>query len=265
MKRKLIFFSVVVAVVLMAVVPAQAIFCNKCGADNPDGSEYCISCGARLLHADKENIYDKSYELFSQEKYDQVISLLAGYCASNSSDFKSQLLLAEAYLEKCELIKETGSDYYKNIVIKPYEIGKAIHLYRNEYLSEALYVCGRSFHINGRSLRAIRYIKKAIKLSMSPPVKYFIALGDAQFGAAKREESQEPFENDYYPVAQKTYEDVLNMKIPNNLKAKVYYKLGVLHLYFNEKKDAKQAFESALKFADKDSLISRIHGKMNSL
>jgi tetratricopeptide (TPR) repeat protein len=162
-------------------------------------------------------------------------------------------------------MKEQGSNQYKTLVYKPFEIGKKIILPRDQYLSEGLYICGRSFLINRRPNRALRYIKKAIKFSMSPPAEYFLALGDAQFSLAKQEESQNSFENDYYLTAKKQYEEILNMKISNNVKGKVYYKLGVLHLYFNEKKEAKQAFDSALKFAEKDSLISKIRSKIGTL
>lgn len=235
MKRKFMLLSVVIALVLIFAVPAYAIFCNICGAENPEGSVYCTKCGNKLQHLEK-GLYDECCDLYNQEEYDQIISLLVNYCISNPNDIKSQLLLAKAYLEKSCLLKEEGNKSYKYLVLKPYEIGKRVHLARDHHLPEALYVCGRSFDINNRAHRATKYIKKAIKLSMLPPPEYFIALGDAQFSLAKQEQTQDSFENDYYFAAKKTYEDVLNMKISNNLKGKVYYKLGVLHLYFNEKK-----------------------------
>lgn len=214
-----------------------------------------------LTGVPEKNIYDQAYELFRQEKYDEVISSLVGYCASNPQDIKSQILLAKAYLEKCDLLKEQGSLQYRTLVYKPFEIGKKIILPRDQYLSEGLYICGRSYIINRRANRASRYIKKAIKFSMSPPAEYFIALGDAQFAEGINEDPTGS-EREYYWSAENTYKRVFNMEIENNEKGKAYYKLGVLHLFLNEKKDAKQAFESALKFAEKESLISRIHNNM---
>lgn len=264
MKRKLILLSIVTVIVLILVAPAQAIFCSKCGTNNPDGSVYCIKCGNKLENIEK-SVYEQGCDLYNQEKYDQAISLLVPYCVSNSNDIESQLLLAKAYLEKSSLLKQEGSESYKFLVVKSYEIGKRILIARDQYLPEALYICGRSFDINNRATRATRYLKKAIKLSMLPPPEYFIALGDSLFSQAKLEQTQDNFESSYYLAAKKTYEDVLNMKISNNGKGKVYYKLGVLHLYFNNKKEAKHAFESALKFAERDSLISKIHNKIESL
>jgi len=264
MKRKLILLNVIVTVVLIFAASAHAIFCQKCGANNPDDSIYCISCGEKLQRLEKANIYGKACDLFSQEEYDQVISTLVGYCASNPQDIKFQILLAKAYLEKCDLLKEQDNKQYKTLVWKPFEIGKKIILPRDQYLSEGLYICGRSFLINHRANKAARYIKKAIKLSTSPPAEYFIALGDVQFAMAKNEDptGNEAFK---YFAAKKTYKRVINMEIPNNEKGKAYYKLGVLHLFLNEKKDAKQAFESALQVAEANSLISRIRNKLGAL
>ena len=264
MKRKLILLNVIVAVVLIFAASAHAIFCQKCGANNPDDSIYCISCGEKLQRLEKANVYDKAYDLFSQEEYDQVISTLVGYCASNPQDIKSQILLAKAYLEKCGLLKEQDNKQYKTLVWKPFEIGKKIILPRDQYLSEGLYICGRSFLINHRANRADKYIKKAIKLSTSPPAEYFIALGDVQFAMANNEDPTGNEDSKYF-AAKKTYKRVINMEIPNNEKGKAYYKLGVLHLFLNEKKDAKQAFESALQVAEANSLISRIRNKLGAL
>jgi len=264
MKRKLIILNVIVVVVLIFAASAHAIFCHKCGANNPDDSAYCISCGEKLQRLEKANIYGKACDLLSQEEYDQVVSILVGYCASNPQDIKSQILLAKAYLGKCDFLKEQDNKEYKSLVYKPFEIGKKIILPRDQHLSEGLYICGRSFLINHRATRASRYIKKAIKFSMSPPAEYFIALGDTQFAQGINDDSTDT-ESGYYSSAKKTYKRVINMEIPNNEKGKAYYKLGVIHLYLKEKGDAKQAFESALKFAETNSLISRIHKKMESL
>jgi len=264
MKRKLILLNVIVGVVLIFAASAHAIFCPKCGANNPDDSIYCIKCGAKLQGLEKGDIYDKAFNLLSKEEYDEAISTLVGYCASNPQDIKSQILLAKAYLDKCDLLKEQDSQEYKTLVYNPFEIGKKIILPRDQYLSEGLYICGRSFLINHRANKAKRYIKKAIKLSTSPPAEYFITLGDVQFAIAKNEDStgDEDFK---YSAAKKTYKKVIDMEIPNNEKGKAYYKLGFLYLYLNQKEYAKQAFESALQFAKANSLISRIRCKLESL
>ena len=263
MKRKIILLSIVTAVVLLFVVPALAILCNKCGTDNPDGSAFCINCGNKLQDLEK-SLYDKCCDLYNQEEYDQVVSLLAGYCASHPQDKKSELLLAKAYLEECDLLKQKGNESYKSLVMRPYEIGKRIHLARDSYLPEALYVCGRSFYINNRRTRAMKYFKKAIKLSESPPAEYFLALGDAEFAEGIGEDPT-GMKSLYYISAKQSYENVIKMTYPNNDKGKAYYKLGILHLYLNEKKSAKEEFESALKFAETNPLISRIRSKMESL
>jgi len=264
MKRKFILSCIVIAVIVIFVVPAHAIFCRNCGTEFSEGALYCTQCGVKLDRLEGKNIYDQSCELFGQEKYDEVISALVGYCASNPQDIKSQILLAKAYLEKCDLLKEQDSRQYKTLVYKPFEIGKKIIVPRDQHLSEGLYICGRSFLVNSRANRASRYIKKAIKLSMSPPAEYFIALGDAQF-AEGRDEDSTGQEHDYYMRAKHTYKRVIRMTYSNNDKGKAYYKLGVMHLYLSEKRNARQAFESALQFAETNLLISRIRSKMESL
>jgi tetratricopeptide (TPR) repeat protein len=263
MKRNIILLSIVIAVVLLFVVSAQAIFCNKCGTDNPDGSKFCSNCGNKLQQLEK-SLYETCCDLYSQEEYDQVISLLSPYCVSNPKDKSSELLLAKAYLEKCNLLKQEGSAVYEALVLRPYEIGKRIHLARDQHLPEALYVCGRSFYINNRRIRSMKYLKKAIKLSSSPPAEYFIALGDAQFDEGKREDPA-GMESTYYLAALNTYSKVIEKTYSNNDKGKAYYKIGVFRLYLNEKKHARQAFESALQLAETNSLISRIRNKMESL
>jgi tetratricopeptide (TPR) repeat protein len=263
MKRKAIFISIAIVVTLMLVVPAWAIFCNVCGTENPDGSVYCSNCGNKLQVSEK-SVFEQCGDLYHQEKYDQMITLLSSYCVSNPADKKSELLLAKAYLEKCVLLKQEGNESYEALVMKPFEIGRRIHLARDENLPEALYVCGRSFYINKRRIRSMKYIKKAIKLSPSPRAEYFIALGDAQFDEGKNEDPT-GMESRFYMAAKESYNHAADMTDVKNDKGKAYYKLGMLHLYLNEKHKAKQAFESALQFAVAEPLISRIHSKMESL
>ena len=148
--------------------------------------------------------------------------------------------------------------------MKPYEIGKRIHLARDSYLPEAQYVCGRSYYINNRRIKAMKYYKKAIMLSESPPAEYFLPLGDAEFAEGISEDPT-GMQSLYYIAAKQSYENVIKMTYPNNDKGKADYKLGVLHLYLNEKKSAGQEFESALKFAETNPLISRIRSKMEPL
>lgn len=133
------------------------------------------------------------------------------------------------------MLEQKGNESYKSLVMKPYEIGKRIHLARDYYLSEALYVCGRSFYINNRRIRAMKYFKKAIKLSESPQAEYFLALGDAEFAEGIGEDPT-GMQSLYYIAAKQSYENVIKMTCPNNDKGEAYYKLGVLHLYLNEKK-----------------------------
>jgi TolA-binding protein len=251
-----------------AIVQSQTIYCYKCGEKTSIDNTFCTKCGTKLKKEMEQSPYDQANELYQQGEYDQVIRLLEDHCASKPSDKKSQLLLAKAYLEKCELMKQKGNKGYKYLVWKPFEIGQRIHLLRDEHLSEALYVCAKSFYINDRSLRANKYVKKAIKLSYSPPLEYYFLLGDSQAHTAKEQKFRGNTYRSYYKShclsAKNTYEMIIKMGIPNDKKALAYYKLGLSHLNCNNERDAKKAFSSALQLAEKDSLVDKINKELKS-
>ena len=191
MKRNYLSLIIVFLFVLVFVSPAYAIFCAKCGASNADDSSFCTNCGASLLKTEeKPDIYSQSRTLFDQGEYDQVISLLSDYC-STSGELKASIVLSNAYLEKCLILKESGDKRYKTLVHKPFAFGKKLLKMHLELLSEGLYICAKSFYVNDRANRASRYIKKAIKFhkpSTSPisDVDYYFLSADVYSALARQ-------------------------------------------------------------------------------
>ena len=59
----------------------------------------------------------------------------------------------------------------------------------------------------------MKYFKKAIKLSESPPAEYFLALGDSQFEEGIREDPT-GMKSLYYMAAKMSYENVFKMTYP---------------------------------------------------
>lgn len=261
MKRKLSILFVVIAIVFIFVIPAQAIYCSKCGAQNPDDGVFCIQCGAKLIHLEEGSIYDQASELVWQDKHDDAISLLENHLGNNPNDMKAKISLAEAYLAKCEMLKEKGNKQYKDLVFKPLTIGRDIIAYRDQHLPEGLYICARSFTVNNRPRRGLRFIKKAIKFSKSPRVEYYFMLGDSSVGVAKIKD------DNYFEIkkAKKAYEDIINMNASNDVKGLAYYKLAVLESRFGSKKDVQKALESGLELAQSEALIQRIRDMWESM
>ena len=48
MRRNVRIFLAVFALIMLSVSTAYAIFCTKCGTENPDDAKFCYRCGAGL-------------------------------------------------------------------------------------------------------------------------------------------------------------------------------------------------------------------------
>lgn len=242
---------------LMFAAPVFALFCPNCGTKNADTAKFCIKCGAKLPAQTEVDNYTKACNLYEAEEYDQVITLVGDYCNQNPVDYKFNTILAKAYLEKCEIMKENGNKKYEDLVLIPWNIGK--RLYSVSHSPESLYICAKAQNINGRPTRAKKYIKKIMDESdpSKPNFDYYILYADIEAGLSIQEKMLNSNYFDYFGVKEK-YEDVINMDITDDERALAYYKLAVYLKPFGQSKMALEALDSAAKLASKDSLKMRI-------
>jgi tetratricopeptide (TPR) repeat protein len=266
------------------IFPAQAIFCSKCGTQNPDDGVFCIKCGRKLIHLKegsiskqptklldqkegsisdqptqlldqekgKGSIFDQATELLWQEKCDEAISLIEKNFGPNPNDMKAKVSLAKAYLAKCEMLKEKSDKQYKSLAFRPLEIGRSIL-----HSPDGNYICAHAFLINNRPERARKYVNKAIGMSISPRPEYYFVLGDSWVATSSMSMRVAP---DLSPEAEEAYEKVINMNVSNDVKALAYYKLAVMCSEFGRKEKAKMALRSALELTQSEALIKRIRG-----
>ena len=147
---------------------------------------------AKLLQGSEtqaeEDIYTKAQRLYVDQQFDDMITLLGDYCHDNHFDHTANVLLAKAYLEQAERMKADDDKGYKDLVMKPYYISRRFVTGDPED-ADALYIAARSFLINNRPERGLKYIKKAISVSNKDMSEYYLALGDCIVKAGKNEAS----------------------------------------------------------------------------
>ena len=232
----------------------------------PDQKDY-FQAPHRPKTQTPEDKYSQAEILFDQEEYDQVISLLSGYCAINRTDLRANVLLAKAYLEKCSRFKREGNETWRTLVYTPYKMSTAMYAYRkdprvydfNRYLPDILYIAAKSFHLNDRSSRARKYTLKAMNLTETPRVEYLFLLADINFQEAMDGRSKED-----YSAARETYEKIVKLADSNNDKALAYYQLGLLFDKYSAKAEARESLNTALALAEKPSLTLRIQSTMEA-
>lgn len=106
-------------------------------------------------------VYEQALTLYRQGRYDDVIKQLQGPSATDPYDERINGLLARAYLDKCEKLKEAGDKNYRYYVKSPYVIGIRL-LKAKPTLPEPYYLVAKSLLLNNRPLKASRAIEKAI-------------------------------------------------------------------------------------------------------
>ena len=267
---------------------AAANFCYKCGAKLPAGALFCPSCGTKVITtsdtppaadtdpaANKNPTADKYpavYELYQKRQFDDVISELEAFCADHPNDVKTNFLLAKAYLEKSHSLKENGHIAWKPLLSKGYNIGKRF-LLAERYNPELIYILGKSLYINNRREKAVRYGKKAIRLSGYNPAysEYFLLVGDAYSSLAGPSDSggNSTPEADNDTLAIKYYDYVINgfkgATADDSSRALAYYRLAVHFLESDRKRKAKESLEAALQLSPEKSLSAQIHVLLNKL
>lgn len=260
------------AIIIVSVLPAFAdIICSKCGYKNPDGSNYCSNCGFKIS-SDKGCIPKASEmnkmvdSLIAQRKIDSAISYMRDFYSEKPDNFNVSVLLAKILLVKCEELKTNGDEEYKKLVYEPFNIGKKLIVrYNRDYprLAEALFICAKSYLINKRPSKAIRYASKAIKLApgVDDHADYYFVKGDALARRAYEEKvSGDPFPYQY-SRAKKIYNKIITETQNNETKGAAYYKLGLMFADFRKEKDAREAFTSALNLVSDPLLKEKISKK----
>lgn len=271
MKRRQLMVLLIVLLIFLFALPALAVICIECGTQNSNDALYCNRCGIKLHNSqiteEKLELYKEASELVEQEKFDEAISLLRQYCIQNKEDTQAAIILAKAYLGKCDLLKMNGDEQYKSLVLKPFEIGKSIvtrhsYLSNPKYFAEGCYIISYSFMINNRQFKSERYIKKAIKISPSPAdqSRYYL-----MWGTAAAISSLENNDDIRFKKAKKHLEKVINMNASDDHKALSYYWIGTLYSKFYIKKEAIKKLNNALEYAKKKSTRMRIQRQLASI
>lgn len=121
--------------------------------------------------------YAQGESLFKDKMYDEVIRLLSEPASAEPGNFKLNILLAKAQIEKCAILKAKGDKSYKTLIHQPYQKGRMLHK-MDETRPEPYYLVARSLLINNRPYKAERAIKKALYFSPAN-AEYFVVLGDA--------------------------------------------------------------------------------------
>ena len=244
--------------VFLIVSPALAVYCSQCGSQESDSAHYCSQCGAPLAATQPSGLYKTALEKYQQGQYDAVVADLEPYCNAHPRHTKARVLLAKAYLQKCEILKEDNDRRYKKLVYIPFEMGKRM-LTRNRTDPEGLFICAKSFLINHRAIKALRYIKKAIKLTPgNPEAEYYYVWGDAATAVALNERDRAYDTPAEYFSAVKAYRHVIDGVSTDDEKAIGYLKLALLYKRFGNRSKSKAALRDSLDYANQEIIKSRI-------
>lgn len=161
------------------------------------------------LSPEQSEVYSKAEELFNEKRYDDVIQTLTGPAYANPTNFKLNVLLAKAQLEKCAILKERGDPSYKILIHQPYETGKRLH--ELQVHPELYYITAKSLLINNRPARAKKNIRKALYYSPNNP-DYLLVLGDAYLALSKFSKDDPDYEKRLLTKAKAAYERAVEIK-----------------------------------------------------
>lgn len=154
----------------------------------------------------QQDLYARAEELYKEKKYDEVIKILFGPAYDNPSDYRTNVLLAKAQLEKCAILKANGDKSYRELVQHPYVTGRRLHKI-DETRPEPYYIVAKALLINNRPHRSVRTIKKALYYSPNNP-EYHLVLGDGYLVLGDREQRSMEKER-FFRMAKEAYEKAL--------------------------------------------------------
>jgi tetratricopeptide (TPR) repeat protein len=206
MKRLFCAFIMLFFVSIFAVSSADAIVSATQGLKNPHEKKYSGERAPLLIAADpsgQQDPYARAEVLYREKKYDEVIKTLSGAAYADPSNFKLNVLLAKAQLEKCAILKANGDKSYRALVKEPYVTGRRLHKI-DKTRPEPYYIVAKALLINNRRDRSIKTMKKALYFSPNNP-EYFIVLGDAYHEMGEHEKGRGDKER-FFGLAKDAYE-----------------------------------------------------------
>jgi hypothetical protein len=209
MKRLFCSFIWLFFISIFAVPSADAIVSTPQSPKNPYGKKYSGERAPLLIAADpsaQQDLYARAEALYREKKYDEVIITLAGPAYADPSNFKLNVLLAKAQLEKCAILKANGDRSYKALVKDPYVTGRRLHKI-DKTRPEPYYIVSKALLINNSRGKSVRTIKKALYYSPNNP-EYLIVLGDGYREMGEHEKGVGDEER-YFGLAKDAYEKAL--------------------------------------------------------
>ena len=212
MKRFFWLFICLFFISLFLVPSVYAIFCSKQGDQNPYEAKWYCQREAILIAATsspQSDPYAQAEALFKEKKYDDVIRLLAGPAYAEPTNFKINILLAKAQVEKCATLKAKGDKSYKILIQQPYETGRRLHKI-DKTNPELYYIVAKSLFINNKIRRAIRTIKKALYYSPGN-ADYLLVMGHGCCVLADHEEDSSQAIR-LFSIAKDVYQKAIEIK-----------------------------------------------------
>jgi len=180
--------------------------------ENREGDQRFVIAANTGVEADSLEIIEKAEKLFRKKDYDGVITILAGPAYADPSRYDVNLLLARAQVEKCAELKRKGDPSYKTLVYRPYETAQRLHKVRTH--QELYYITAKSLLINNRPARAVKTIKKALRLLPDTP-HYLLVLGDAYYEQAvfaKKVDRDAYIIKRLFAKARAAYEEIMSLE-----------------------------------------------------
>ena len=148
---------------------------------------------------------------------------------ADPANFDVNILLARAQVEKCAILKEAGDPSYKVLIHQPYNTAQRLH--RVKAHQELYYIVAKSLLINNRTARAVKTVKKALRLSPGN-ADYLLVLGDAysQQAIFARKNNEDLYNSKrLFASAKGVYEEIISLgSAAKELKTRVLEKLKKL-------------------------------------
>ena len=106
MKRFFLLLNGLFLISIFIVSSVYAVSCSKQEVRNPHKAKWSNDRESTLLASasSQSDPYSQAEALFKEKKYDDVIDLLSDLAKSEPNNFKLNILLAKAQVEKCAIL-----------------------------------------------------------------------------------------------------------------------------------------------------------------